>query len=73
MSLAAACLPVGENSAIVAVKHALDQEEGTLFVDHALSRFGGEDVVEGEGLRLLSSVFFLEVDLLVLGVDGDHA
>ena len=69
VGLAATCLPVGEDGAIVAVKYAFDEEEGTLFVDEALCAVWGEDVVEGEGFGLLFVVFFFEIDLLVFGID----
>lgn len=69
MGLAAACLPIGEDGAIVSIKYTLDQRKGALLIDRALRRFGGEYAIEGEAFGLLFGVFFDQVYLIVLGIN----
>lgn len=73
MGLPAPRLPVGEDSAVVAVQHVVDQRERRLFVDETLGAVGAENVVERETLGLLLLVFLHEVDLAGLLLDLDDA
>ena len=58
MSFATTSLSVGKNGPVVAVKDTFYKKEGTLFVNATLSRIWGKDIIEGERLWLLFSIFF---------------
>ena len=69
----ASCLTICEDGPVVTVEDALDEEESTLLVDHALSGIRCEDVVEGERFGLLFGIFFAEVNLFKLAIDVYNA
>ena len=56
MSFPAAGLPIGENGAIIAIKHIIHQRKGTLFVNWGLKSFWCKNAVEGETFWLLFGV-----------------
>ena len=63
MGFPTSCLPICEDSAIVAIQYAFHKCEGTLLIDDALQAIWWEYCIEGKAFRLLFGVFFNEVDL----------
>ena len=72
MGLAAPCLSIGKNGAIVAFQHVVDQRKSTLFVDECLGSVRGENIIERKCFGLIFSILFDEVNLVILHVDIDH-
>ena len=72
MSFATTSLSIGKNGPVVAVKDTFYKKEGTLFVNATLSRIWSEDIIEGECLGLLFSIFFSEINLFVLAIHIDN-
>ena len=80
VSLAAPCLAVSEDGAVVSLQDILNEHEGGLLVDFGLSGGDPEDVVECEDARRLmcclgtgdveSACFVIDLDNIVLGVLG---
>lgn len=71
VGLAAACLPVREDGAIVTFDDAINERKGGLLIDVALEGVVPEYIVEGKWLGRLLGSSFDEIDLLDLVVDVD--
>ena len=71
VSFSTSGLPIRKNGTIIAVKDVVNEGESSLFVDESLQRIGTEDKIIGKGFRLLFRIRFVQVDLIILRIDGD--